>query len=65
MGLFKLPESVFEDLTRLTRNFWWGAENNKRKTHWKSWDDCLTKPKSFGGLGFRDFKIFNQALLAR
>lgn len=64
MGLFKLPESVCEDLNRLTRNFWWGDDSGKRKTHWKSWE-CLTKPKSCGGLGFRDVKLFNQALLAR
>lgn len=65
MGLIKVPESVCEELTKLLRNFWWGVENNKRKTHWKSWD-CLTRPKGCGGMGFRDFKIFNnQALLAR
>lgn len=24
IGFFKLPESVCEDLNKLTRNFWWG-----------------------------------------
>lgn len=64
MGIFKLPESVCEDLTSLTRNFWWGAEKGKRKTHWKAWKS-LTKSKSLGGLGFKDIRLFNQALLAR
>lgn len=50
MGMFKLPESVCEDLNRLTRNFWWGADNGRRRTHWKSWAS-LTKPKVQGGGG--------------
>jgi hypothetical protein len=64
MGLFKLPESVCEELTKLVRNFWWGAEKGMRRTHWKSWD-CLIAQKLKGGMGFRDFRLFNQALLAR
>lgn len=64
MGLFKLSDSICDELTKLSRNFWWGSEQGKRKTCWKSWES-MTKPKCNGGLGFRDFKIFNQALLAR
>lgn len=64
MGLFKLPDSVCDELTRSIRNFWWGAGKGKRKTHWRSWD-ILTKSKQGGGMGFRDIKLFNQALLAR
>jgi hypothetical protein len=64
MSVFKLPFSVCDDLTRMIRNYWWGSKKGKRKTHWKAWEQ-LTKPKSFGGLGFRDFRLFNQAMLAR
>jgi hypothetical protein len=64
MGVFKLPAGFHDDYTRLIRNFWWGEDENRRKVHWESWD-VLTKPKNFGGVGFRDLKILNQAMLAR
>ena len=64
MGVFKLPFSVCDDLTRMVRNFYWGAAHGKRKAHWRSWDKLL-QPKNKGGAGFRDFRLFNQALLAR
>ena len=64
MGVFKVPFLVCEDLTRMVRDFYWGSADGKRKVHWRAWDD-LVQPKSKGGAGFRDFRIFNQALLAR
>jgi hypothetical protein len=64
MSVFKLPRAVCDDLMRMVRNYWWGSSRGKRKTHWLSWDK-ITLPKALGGLGFRDFGVFNQALLAR
>ncbi|KAM0834186.1 hypothetical protein ACQ4PT_063778 [Festuca glaucescens] len=33
MGVFKLPLSVCDDLTKLVRDFWWVSSNGARKTH--------------------------------
>ena len=64
MGVFKLPVLVCDDLTCTVRNYWWGSSNGRRKTHWKAWEK-IQRPKTQGGLGFRDYRVFNQALLAR
>ena len=56
-----LQGTVQAELTRSIRRFWWGESSCKRKTHWIAWDK-FTKPKGLGGLGFRDLKVFNQAL---
>jgi hypothetical protein len=64
MSVFKLPLGLCDELTKMIRRYWWGAENGRRKTQWVAWDIML-RPKSHGGVGFRDMRIFNQALLAR
>ena len=64
MGIFKFPASLCEDLSHIIRDFWWGGEEDRRKTHWLAWDK-LTRPKCEGGMGFRDRRLFNQALLAK
>jgi hypothetical protein len=64
MSVFKLPLGLCDELTAMIRRYWWGAENGKRKTHWVAWDTML-RPKECGGIGFRDMRLFNQALLAR
>jgi hypothetical protein len=64
MGVFKLPLSICDDLTKLIRDYWWGVEKGKRKTHWVNWNTML-RSKVQGGMGFRDMRLLNQALLAR
>jgi hypothetical protein len=64
MGVFKFPAGLIEDLSKAIRDFWWGDEENKRRMHWLTWDK-LARPKSHGGIGFRNLHIFNKALLAR
>lgn len=64
MSVFRLPVSVCDDLTRLMRQYWWGVEKGKKKMAWLSWDK-MRLPKSKGGMGLRDMRAFNQALLAK
>jgi hypothetical protein len=64
MIMFKLPVTLCEELEQLIRYFWWGEERGQRKMHWVAWEKLL-QPKRQGGLGFRDLRKFNQALLAR
>jgi ribonuclease HI len=64
MSVFKFSEGLCEDLMKLTRDFWWGDEKERRRMHWMSWDK-ITKRKGQGGMGFKDLHLFNQALLAK
>ena len=64
MSCFKFPDSLCKELNLMMSNFWWGQKDKERKMAWISWEK-LCIPKSEGSMGFKDFKAFNLALLAK
>ena len=64
MSCFKLPNNICDDLTSIIRQFWWGQRKDEKKLAWVSWVK-MCQPKENGGIGFRNFKSFNKALLAK
>ncbi|KAL5564839.1 hypothetical protein UlMin_028003 [Ulmus minor] len=64
MSCFILPDSLVKDIKAACACFWWGSSADHKKVHWKKWID-LCRPKSEGGLGFRNLAHFNQALLGK
>ena len=63
ISYFKIPNSICDELTSMVNQFWWRQKKEERKMVWLSWDKmCLPKEKR--GMGFRDLKTFNKALLA-
>ena len=64
MSCFRLLDSLCDELTSMIRNFWWGQKQDEKKMAWLSWDKMCV-PKACGGMGFKQLKHFNLALLAK
>ena len=64
MNCFKILDSLCDEMISLRRNFWWGQCKDERKVVWMSWEK-LCAPKAQGGMGFKQLKQFNLALLAK
>ncbi|KAM6569095.1 hypothetical protein CsatB_017080 [Cannabis sativa] len=65
MNVFQLPQDTCKDIERSMCNFWWHSKSSQKNgIHWLSWKN-LSKHKGVGGMGFRDLRDFNIALLGK
>lgn len=60
-----LPSTLADELQIMLNSFSWGNSLNPRKgIKWSNWDKlCIRKEK--GGMGFRNFHLFNLAMLGK
>jgi hypothetical protein len=64
MSCFDITKNLCDDISQMICRYWWSNMDDEHKAHWVSWQDMM-KPKSEGGLGFKDIHIFNLSMLAR
>jgi len=64
MSLFKMSISINEEVMKIQRKFIWGWGAKGRNIAWVKWT-TICKSKREWGLGIKNIKLFNEALLAR
>ncbi|XP_062104354.1 uncharacterized protein LOC133815539 [Humulus lupulus] len=64
MSIFLLPQKVIKEIDCLCRGFLWGGNGVCSKFHLASWDH-VCRPKSYGGLGFKESVLWNKINLTR
>ena len=64
MQCFELPVNLCDEMEKMCKDFWWGKTSERKKMELFSWSK-MRRTKKEGGLGFRNFRCFNHALLAK
>lgn len=64
MSCFKISASLSKEIEGEISRFWWKNGVDRKLIHWVGWKQ-LALLKNEGGLGFRDLKCFNLAMLAK
>jgi ribonuclease HI len=64
MSIYLIPDATVNEIEKMLNSFWWGGGHNNKGIKWLSWER-MTYPKNKGGLGFRDLKAFNMAMVAK
>lgn len=64
MQIQLLPKQVCNKIDSLTRGFIWANGNSNRGWSMVKWD-IMTSPRRFGGMGIRDTKMANIAMVGK
>lgn len=64
MFCFLLPKSLLNEIKSAMCRLWWSSSKDKHKIPWMAWKK-VTASKKDEGLGIRDLKSFNIALLGK
>ncbi|XP_074347096.1 putative mitochondrial protein AtMg00310 [Apium graveolens] len=65
MNVFLLPQEITTSIEKCLMKYWWSSgQTNNSKVIWMNWDR-LSKHKSTGGMGFRNFRDFNIVMLGK
>jgi hypothetical protein len=64
MSIYLILETTIKEIERMINSFWWGGGVNNKGIKWLAWDR-MTFPKAYGGMGFRDLRSFNLAMIAK
>ncbi|GKV11938.1 hypothetical protein SLEP1_g23150 [Rubroshorea leprosula] len=64
MSVYLIPKGTLNSIDKIRRNFLWGGKGVERKINWVKWD-MICKDKEYEGLGVKDLKKFNLALVGK
>ncbi|KAL8146388.1 hypothetical protein AgCh_004218 [Apium graveolens] len=65
MSVILLPLEITKEIEKCLSKFWWKSSKSARRgVIWMSWER-MSKHKAAGGLGFRNFRDFNLAMLGK
>ncbi|GKU91817.1 hypothetical protein SLEP1_g5632 [Rubroshorea leprosula] len=64
MSVYLILKGTLNSIDKIRRSFLWGGEGEERKISWVKWE-MICKDKEYGGLGVKDLKKFNLALMGK
>lgn len=64
MSTILFPQAACKKIDKICRSFVWGSKPEKCKMHQVAWNEVI-KPKTMGGLGIKDMRSLNFALIAK
>ncbi|GKU98552.1 hypothetical protein SLEP1_g11544 [Rubroshorea leprosula] len=64
MSMYMIPKGTILLLDKIRRKFLWGGAEGGKKINWVKWEN-VCKEKQLGGLGVKDLRKFNLALLGK